>query len=530
MEGPGLPVEDIEAALNQILTSETFAAVSRLSKFLNYVVQTTIAGRQDQIKETVIAIDVYGRDADFDPRTNPLVRVDASRLRRRMKEYYAEEGAKDDFRIELPKGTYVPRFVRIDPPMGVSKRPVPLAVPVQGASNLPSIGIVEFSSLTNEHSYIGSGLTEEIKHDLQRFADVKVIAPRGVPEEEALNLIKSVDAQYLLAGSVQIAGDQMRVIAELQNFATSELLWSERWDRTLNATSLFELQDEIAERVVGNVASPFGVINRDRLKHVSVRNRQDVDTYEWVVTYYEYQRYETREVNSTLREVFYRFVKDDPNYPQAWAILSHLEVDKWRSDFEPNLAASTSLNRAEEYATKAISLERSNTLALYNLANVFAHRKEYEWIVQCSNQVLTVNPCDARAIGWISMWYAMFEKWDIAMEYASRARQLNPLDGSTADIAELLHALHSEDYNRAWKLIESYKDLQVIWAQVLVMICAYKVKKFDLAISVLNKLRGSDPGLDLKKEFGKYPYSDSRISWFVEVADQIDRHQTSKQP
>ena len=520
MEIPALPEEDIEAALQQVLSSNTFAAVGRLSKFLSYVVRTTLAGRQEQIKETVIAIDVYGRDADFDPRTNPMVRVDASRLRRRIKEYYAEEGAEDDFRIELPKGTYVPRFIRVRVSEDESTSLNPL--PVQDALNFPCIGILEFATIGETDNHLGQGLTEEIKHNLQRFADLRVIAPHANSQGEALRQLNEVNAQYLLEGSVQLSGDRVRVITSLLNLSTNERLWSERWDRMLEPETLFDLQDEIAERTVGNVASPYGVINRDRLKQSRrMPPAKDVQTYAWVVRYYDYQRYETAEVNTTLREVFLNAVKEDENHAHAWAILSHLELDRWRFEFQPGLAAQESIDRSDEYANKALTLDPSNTLALHSLVNVCAHRKNYDQFVAMANRMMAVNPCEARAIGWISMWYAMFEDWSTAMEYARRAKQLNPLDTSTADVAEMFCALHESDGALAWSLIEPYQGLKVRWAQACVMLCAYMSERHELAVSVLSEMLELYPSINLEDEFRKYPFSDSKIEWILDVVGQV---------
>ncbi len=528
MEVPALPEEDIEAALHRVLSSNTFAAVGRLSKFLSYVVRTTLDGRQEQIKETVIAIDVYGRDADFDPRTNPLVRVDASRLRRRIKEYYEEEGAEDDFRIDLPKGTYVPRFIRVEVSEDAPASPNPAPVPAQDALSFPCIGILEFATIGETNNALGRGLTEEIKHNLQRFADLRVIAPRADSQDEALRQLNDVNAQYLLDGSVQLSGDRVRVIAGLLNLATNEQLWSERWDRTLDPATLFELQDEIAERTVGNVASPYGVINRDRLKQSRRIPANDVHTYGWVVRYYDYQRYETAEVNAMLREVFLNAVKEDSTYAHAWAILSHLELDRWRFEFQPGLVAQKSIDISDEHASKALTLDPSNTLALYSLANVHAHRKDYDQFVVMANRVMSVNPCEARAIGWIGMWYAMFENWDAALDYARRARQLNPLDTSTSDVAEMFYALNRGDYESAWSLIEPYQDLKVRWAQACVMLSAFTSQRRELAASILSEMLHIYPGISFEDEFRKYPFSDSTLDWMLGVLGQIQEFRKSE--
>src|SRR5262249_5295952 len=89
--------------------------------FLRYVVAATLRGEADRIKGYTIAVEALGRDATFDPQTDPIVRVEAARLRRAINRYYAAEGREDIVQIELPLGSYVPAF-RVGP------TPSPVAV------------------------------------------------------------------------------------------------------------------------------------------------------------------------------------------------------------------------------------------------------------------------------------------------------------------------------------------------------------------------------------------------------------------
>lgn len=110
-----MQVEQIRNQLDRILASPSFAEAERAKKFLRFVVEQTLAGREDEIKEAVIGIEVLGRPASYDPRSDPIVRVEAGRLRTRLVAYYQSEGLNDPVVIELPKGAYVPRFVERAP-------------------------------------------------------------------------------------------------------------------------------------------------------------------------------------------------------------------------------------------------------------------------------------------------------------------------------------------------------------------------------------------------------------------------------
>jgi len=106
-----LPPETINDALTSVLRSRNFRSAERRSNLLRYLVEHTVPGRSDNLKEFNIGIDVYGRDpATYDPRIDPVVRVDISRLRAKLKEHYETEGREEPIRIELPKGSYAVVF------------------------------------------------------------------------------------------------------------------------------------------------------------------------------------------------------------------------------------------------------------------------------------------------------------------------------------------------------------------------------------------------------------------------------------
>ena len=109
--------------LERILSHERFGFADRNSGFLRHVVEKTLEGRTSEIKEVVIATEIYGRSCDYDPKVDSIVRVEASRLRSKLRSYYEQEGAQDPIRITIPKGSYVPQFERFSIP----QEPAPAA-------------------------------------------------------------------------------------------------------------------------------------------------------------------------------------------------------------------------------------------------------------------------------------------------------------------------------------------------------------------------------------------------------------------
>src|SRR6185369_971129 len=106
----GSQAEAARRELEKVLASPGFARNERLSRFLRYVVEGHLAGKDLELKESVIAVEVFGRRPDFDSRLDPVVRTEAVRLRSRLSDYYLRDGRADPLVIELPKGGYIPRF------------------------------------------------------------------------------------------------------------------------------------------------------------------------------------------------------------------------------------------------------------------------------------------------------------------------------------------------------------------------------------------------------------------------------------
>jgi adenylate cyclase len=109
-----IPPQVIQDALQRVVASRDFMNSERKRRFLKFVVQETLAGRADRIKAYSIALDAFDRDPSFNPIADPVVRIEAGRLRRCLEHYYLGEGAADRIRITIPKGGYVPHFIVTD--------------------------------------------------------------------------------------------------------------------------------------------------------------------------------------------------------------------------------------------------------------------------------------------------------------------------------------------------------------------------------------------------------------------------------
>ncbi|HYZ83377.1 MAG TPA: hypothetical protein VE621_03205 [Bryobacteraceae bacterium] len=129
----------ISEALQRILASPEFSSSARMSRFVEHVVERTLAGRAQELKESLIGVNVFDRTPGYDPKYDAIVRVEARRLRTKLSEYYAASGGSDPVRVVLPKGSYVPEFVTAPavqaPPQPASEpSPMPPEAPIASPS------------------------------------------------------------------------------------------------------------------------------------------------------------------------------------------------------------------------------------------------------------------------------------------------------------------------------------------------------------------------------------------------------------
>jgi TolB-like protein len=276
--------DSIRSQVARIVTSATFANARRSQRFLEFTVEQTLAGAQDSVKETVIAIEVFDRKADFDPRIDAIVRVEATKLRVRLSEYYSSEGVSAPVVIEIPKGTYVPKFSlrpekqeaeRIEP---TPKRRNVNAAIASGAlaalilcgvgiwfafgprlrtspsGEIPAIAVLPFLNLSSEpeNAYFSDGLADQLTDALARVDGLRVASRtsafsfRGKPMEAA-EIAAKLHVNSILEGSVQRSNGRLRITLQLIRTRDGYHLWSQTFDRELK--NIFEVQDEISRAV-----------------------------------------------------------------------------------------------------------------------------------------------------------------------------------------------------------------------------------------------------------------------------------------
>lgn len=261
--------EAVLTQLDRILRSSDFDASARNRAFLRYVVNETLAGRSEYIKGYTIAQEVFHRDPDFDPQLDPVVRIEASRLRRSLERYYLTAGRRDRIRLDLPKGGYVPRFELSDghPDADVRGQIVELSEPnLPAVRALPSVVVLPFEPLGEEPCLVqlARGIAEELIDQLLHFDNLIVIADTMGSRNTLLGVrapgSRMADASYVLKGSVRIANGRLRLSAHMLDADSGRYVWAQSFDRQMSDKDVLATQEDIAAMVASRIASPEGVI------------------------------------------------------------------------------------------------------------------------------------------------------------------------------------------------------------------------------------------------------------------------------
>ena len=244
----GQPLRD---EVERVLSSACFARSERISKLLRFLVERQLDGRENELKESVIGVEVFGRRPDYDPKVDSTVRTEAVRLRARLSKYYSTEGSQDSIVIDLPKGGYVPSFRESEPVPNVQRAGpsqrwfaaglagfAVIAAVIAGwwvlHKNAPiSIAVLPLTNLSQDpaNDYFADGLTDEIIRNLSIIDGLAVrsqtssFAFKG-KSPNVREAGKQLGADYILAGSVLRAGQQLRINAQLIRVRDDFPLWS----------------------------------------------------------------------------------------------------------------------------------------------------------------------------------------------------------------------------------------------------------------------------------------------------------------
>jgi serine/threonine-protein kinase len=356
----------IRAQLGRLLNSNALAGSGRLRRFLEFVVQQTLDFPDEPLKEIIIGRELYTSHGDFDPRLSAVVRVDATRLRVKLREYYASEGAADSLIIELPKGAYTPVF------QSTSMRP-DSAIESGLKQTGSSIAVLPFSNLSPQPvDYFSDGLTEEIIHALSSVGGMRVVARTSCfalkhRNADVREIGRALNVDLVLEGSVRLSGDELRVTVQLVNTGNGYQVWSRRYDRNVN--DVFAVQDDIAREVAGMLR-----VRTSGQPGVAPAGRPaNFEAFAWYLRGRHHLNRQTRESFHKAIECFEQALVRSSEYPAALSgiAIAWLYLGMFAMDHPLEV-----MPKARAAAERALEINERNGEALSAAASV---KGMYEW-------------------------------------------------------------------------------------------------------------------------------------------------------
>jgi adenylate cyclase len=271
----------------------------------------------------------------------------------------------------------------------------------------PSIAVLPFNNLSGdpEQEYFNDGITNDIITDISKFRELFVIASntvftyKGKPVN-VKEVSQELGVRYVLEGSVQRAGENVRINAQLIDATTGHHLWAERYDRDLK--DLFVVQDEIVQTIVTKLAVEINEAERARVMRKAT---ESLEAYDYLLRGSEYFRRRTRSAMREARQMFEKAIELDPGYATAYAALGwyYFSNAGWGWTEFPAQA----LQQAEDLAHKALSLDQANAAAHRLLGYIYLYRTQYDFATSELQLAIELNPNDAlshRLLGSVMLY------------------------------------------------------------------------------------------------------------------------------
>ncbi|HUL09095.1 MAG TPA: hypothetical protein VLV76_22380 [Candidatus Acidoferrum sp.] len=539
--------------VERIVACPEFDASERNRRFLEYVVGETLAGRTERIKAYSIATSVFGRDVSFDPQSDPIIRIEAGRLRRSLERYYLTAGKHDPIRIEIPKGSYVPTFrseaddtspgntsnglaaalppatigaARSRPQHPPWRRQAALAgsvlailllallgiewfeqysapaihsQPALIASHGPAIFVVPFSNDGQDAAddALIRGFTREVIVGLMRFDGLLVYGPetsfRYGLDGGAEPSVRDIPVEFLVSGGVTIANNRFQVIASLSDAKTGRNLWSDKFEGDLTAGDILQARDSLADRVVQVLAQPYGVIFHEQTKEIEGKPPASFTSYQCMLEFYNYWRSLSLSLHARAQECLERVVAQEPDYAEAYSALAMVYANIYRYGFNPDGVTFDPLPKALELARHAVALAPDSVQGYKALHLVYWLMHDVNGSFQAAERGLALNPNDSEIMADLGGRLCLVGNWERGLPLVQEAFARNPAQPGLYRIVTSLRFYLDGNYEEALSEIEKANIPSVIHYHVILAMTHAQLGQMKQAAAEVKEILKIDP-------------------------------------
>jgi adenylate cyclase len=412
--------QEIRSQLARIIGSADFDTSERAIGFLRFVVEETLAGRDAAISQNTIAQCVFGRGDEFDPAIDPIVRMQAGRVRRSLEHYYLTAGHDDAVAITITKGSYVPTFAyRSAPPPATAPATALDATPPAGET-WPMLFVSPLRNLTGrpDVDFIAQGLASDLAVELNRYAAISVfLAPGTGAESTGANL-----PRFELTGSVILRGEGLRITFHLVDKETGEQRWAQTFPCPDGAGRGAAL-DQIVQTTAATVAEEHGVLASHLTKGTSQRPATDGNAYEAILRYHHFELTHEPQAFVQAFAALQQAVTANPACAICWSYLARLGGTHWSLGtagevipIEDSIAA----------ARRGAGLAPNDVLSRLVLSYVLLLGDEVDEARAEANAALERSGMSNFLLDGIGYLLSLSGDWERGPDLIRRALQVNP--------------------------------------------------------------------------------------------------------
>jgi adenylate cyclase len=452
-------LQRVRSHLDHVLRSPHFDGSARSREFLHYVVEEVLAGRSVYLKQAAIAVDVFGRKPDFDAVIDPIVRVQAGRLRRSLERYYLLSGEADSIRIELPKGSYAPVFVE------TSEMPVPRMGRRESAQEWPAVVVHPISQASSRDDAFAAQLREELTAELCRYGIVHVTRPGDFNRPEP-SLLPT--ARFELHGTIRDAGGEPQFAARLVDGKSGQQIWADEFHTTALHERWSGGAADIGRVTAARVGSEHGVIARLLAGEHAARGFQGGDDFTAIAQCQHFLF--SRQIGALVPavEALQELTQRAPEIELAWTSLARLYL--MNHSFELS-GMFTPVEMAIGCANQSVLLEpasaRTHCLmatALLIKGELVSARRELDLALRHNSDSLAYR----EVVGWL---LALTGDWDQGVAMMRAAQERNPYCQPCVSHGLWADALRRGDHAAAYSAALEYRDANFFWRELMMASC-----------------------------------------------------------
>jgi TolB-like protein len=366
-------------------------------------------------------------------------------------------------------------------------------------------------------SHFGDGLTYDLTVALARYQDLKVIPTLASPQSNGKpmdwrQIGADLNARFVLDGTLRRETGAVKVGNRLIDAKHGSILWCDEYRRELAPTVWIEIQEDVARRVVAQIASESGIIAQTLCDELRGQPPDRLDSHEAMLLFRHWHYRLTAETFVSAFAALERAVSEDPHYAPAWAALSNLHGTGYCLDVrEPKC----SLDLARSHAEKAMELEPCNQFVSLRWAYIHFLENRKEAFVQEAERGIALNPNNPHLGGLCGMLFTYFGLWERGLQLLDECAELNPNYPVQIHSGRFLYNLHLEEYEKAYDEAVSYGMPTFFWAWIT-RACALGLlgrrAEAEAAVSTLVKLKPDFPSR-ARELIGRY----------VKVEELVDR-------